>query len=113
MDKKKQKKIGNKIKAKKIVKKMLEWVKDTRSYSPRKDLDIISLTEALYDYMALVVRANVEWKHDEYTTTENLDKSIIIKDFMMLQHLVMKDWWDISELNLFYPELWEETTPGI
>lgn len=104
MEKKKQKKVLNRIKAKKIVDKMDVRMVKLNKYDIKKDLSDNDYMFALRDFMILNNRNWIPEKKDSYTKeTPYID---IVKDFLSLQHLGIKE-ETIESLNMDYPEFWE------
>jgi hypothetical protein len=95
MESKKEKKILNKIKAKKIVDNMNVRMVKLNKFKIREDLTEEEYQVALNDFMDLCVR--------QYTPENN---EPLLKAYMKLHTLAVKE-FGIETLELKHPELWE------
>lgn len=104
MDKKKQEKVLNRIKAKKIVWNLWEKIVNTKMYKIDTDIDDSILEDVLLDYIGLVNKFHLKGRKESYT--EDTPRNEIIKDFLSIQNLwLVED--GIETLWLKYQDLWK------
>lgn len=111
MVKQTEKEKSDKIKARKIVKQITKWLSKSVTYKFKDYIEPDELTEAVKEFMSLVVRANKVGAKEDYS---NNDKTYfdVARDFLSLQHISIKE-WTLSDLGIKREDFFEVEQPTI